>query len=122
LQVEAENHVYAVYERLMRSRFRDDTIIVFTSDHGEMHGAHGGMHQKWYQAYEETIHVPLIIAGKPVTESARSVDALTSHADLLPTLLGLAGIDAEEAGQEVRKSHEETRRLVGRDLSAAVRG
>jgi arylsulfatase A-like enzyme len=122
LQVEAENHVYAVYERLMRSRFKDDTIIVFTSDHGEMLGAHGGMHQKWYQAYEETIHVPLIITGKPVTDSARHVDALTSHADLLPTLLGLAGIDAEEAGRAVAKSHGQTRRLVGRDLSATVRG
>ena len=122
LQVEAENHVLQVYERLMRSRFADDTIVVFTSDHGEMLGAHGGMHQKWYQAYEETIHVPLIITGKPVTESARSVDALTSHADLLPTLLGLAGIDSDEAATEVSKTHGETRRLVGRDLSAAVRG
>ena len=122
LQVEAENHVFAVYERLLRSRFADDTIIVFTSDHGEMLGAHGGMHQKWYQAYEETIHVPLIITGKPVTESQRSVDALTSHADLLPTLLGLAGIDADHVAEEVSKSHGETRRLVGRDLSKAVRG
>ncbi|HEV7766555.1 MAG TPA: sulfatase-like hydrolase/transferase, partial [Thermoanaerobaculia bacterium] len=122
LQVEAENHVLAVYERLMKSRFADDTIIVFTSDHGEMLGAHGGMHQKWYQAYEETIHVPLIITGRPVTESARSVDGFTSHADLLPTLLGLAGIDAEETAREVAKSHGETRRLVGRDLSSAVRG
>lgn len=122
LQVEAENHVYAVYERLLKSRFADDTIIVFTSDHGEMLGAHGGMHQKWYQAYEETIHVPLIIAGKPVTESAREVEGLTSHADLLPTLLGLAGIDAEETAREVAKTHGETRRLVGRDLSSTVRG
>ena len=122
LQVEAENHAYAVYERLLRSRFADDTIVVFTSDHGELLGAHGGMHQKWYQAYEETIHVPLIISGKPVTDSARSVDALTSHADLLPTLLGLAGIDAEDAAREVAKTHGETRRLVGRDLSAVVRG
>ena len=122
LQVEAENHVYRVYERLLRSRFADDTIIVFTSDHGEMLGAHGGMHQKWYQAYEETIHVPLIITGKPVTDSARHIDGLTSHADLLPTILGLAGIDAEQAGLEVAKSHGETRRLVGRNLAPVVRG
>lgn len=122
LQIEAENHVLAVYERLMHSRFRDDTIVVFTSDHGEMLGAHGGMHQKWYQAYEETLHVPLIITGKPATQSAGSIDALTSHADLLPTLLGLAGIDAEAAAREVAKSHGETRRLVGRDLANVVRG
>jgi arylsulfatase A-like enzyme len=122
LQVESENHILAVYERLLRSRFADDTIVVFTSDHGEMLGAHGGMHQKWYQAYEETIHVPLIIAGKPITDAPRSVEGLTSHADLLPTLLGLAGIDAEALAPEVRKSHEETRRLVGRNLAPVVRG
>lgn len=122
LQVEAENKVLAVYERLMRSRFADDTIIVFTSDHGEMLGAHGGMHQKWYQAYEETIHVPLIITGKPVTQEARDIHQLTSHADLLPTLLGLAGIDAEHAAKEVAKTHGETRRLVGRNLAEVVRG
>lgn len=87
-----------------------------------MLGAHGGMHQKWYQAYEETLHVPLIITGKPATQLARSIDALTSHADLLPTLLGLAGIDAEAAAREVAKSHGETRRLVGRDLANVVRG
>ena len=122
LQIEAENRVLAVYERLMRSRFADDTIVIFTSDHGEMLGAHGGMHQKWYQAYEETIHVPLIITGKPVTERAREIEQLTSHADLLPTILGLAGVDVDRAAAEVSKTHGETRRLVGRNLAEVVRG
>ena len=41
----------------------DDTIVVLTSDHGDLVGAHGGMMQKWYNAYEEAIHVPLVVAG-----------------------------------------------------------
>jgi choline-sulfatase len=82
-----------VLGRLDSSRFRDDTIVVYTSDHGEMLGAHGGMHQKWHNAYDETIRVPLLIAG-PGVPAGSGVDHLSSHVDLLPTLLGLAGLDA----------------------------
>ena len=45
----------------------------------------------------------------------------TSHADLIPTLLGLAGIDPDEALAKVRADHKETRPLIGRDLSDAIR-
>ena len=46
----------------------------------------------------------------------------TSHADLIPTLLGLAGIDQKEALKRVAVTHREARPLVGRDLSGAVLG
>ncbi len=39
----------------------DDTIVVLTSDHGDLVGAHGGIMQKWYNAYEEAIHVPSVV-------------------------------------------------------------
>ena len=38
-----------------------DTIVVFTSDHGDLLGSHGGLFQKWHNAFEETIHVPFIV-------------------------------------------------------------
>jgi len=122
LQQQVDGHVLAVYERLKRSRFFDNTLIVFTSDHGEMLGAHGGMHQKWYNAYQETIRVPLIFSGPLVSDAPRAVDGLTSHADLVPTLLGFAGVDVEQAQKELARNHTEVRRLVGRDLAAVVRG
>jgi arylsulfatase A-like enzyme len=80
------------------------------------------MHQKWYNAYEETIHVPLIITSPLFGNTPRSESGLTSHADLLPTLLGLAGVDVGEAAKKLALSHLETRPLVGRDLSGVVRG
>ncbi|HEU4887109.1 MAG TPA: sulfatase-like hydrolase/transferase [Thermoanaerobaculia bacterium] len=122
LQEQVDRYVLDVYNKLQGSRFANDTIIVFTSDHGDMLGAHGGMHQKWYQAYEETIHVPMIFSGPLVTDKARDEYALTSHADLTPTLLGLAGVDVERASQQLALSHCETRPLVGRDLSKLVLG
>lgn len=122
LQARVDQYILEVYRRLERSRFFENTIIVFTSDHGDVLGAHGGMHQKWFNAYEEAIHVPLIFSGHPIAHTPRGESALTSHADLIPTLLGLCGIDTERAAQQLAKSHSETRPLVGRDLSALVRG
>lgn len=122
LQMQVDQYILEVYRRLEKSRFFENTIIVFTSDHGDMLGAHGGMHQKWFNAYEETIHVPMIFSGPLVGDKPRAETALTSHADLVPTLLGLCDVDVERAAKQLERSHTETRRLVGRDLSAAVRG
>jgi arylsulfatase A-like enzyme len=122
LQKTAEQYVTSVYERFRNSRFFDNSIIVFTSDHGEMLGAHGGMHQKWYQAYEETIHVPLYFSGPLIPNPNRAVGNITSHIDLIPTILGLAGIDVEAAQRVLEATHTETRPLPGRDLSSLVMG
>jgi arylsulfatase A-like enzyme len=80
------------------------------------------MHEKWHVAYEEALHVPLVIAAPMHPAGPREVEMPTSHADLLPTLLGLAGIDAAEALAVLARDHHDARPLVGRDLSAAIRG
>jgi choline-sulfatase len=111
-----------VMAALLASRFKDDTIVVFTSDHGEMLGSHGDQHQKVYQAYEETTHVPLIVWSGRRFGGPRTVDALTSHIDLAPTLLGLAGIDPEPVRAVLARSHSDVRPFVGRDLSPLIHG
>ena len=75
----------------MHSSFYDDTIIVFTSEHGDTLGAHGGLFQKMSNAYEETLHVPLLLYNRELIPAARSTRFLSSHLDVLPTLPGLAG-------------------------------
>ena len=87
-----------------------------------MLGAHGGMHQKWHNAYEETVHVPFVVSSPLLKTGPREVSATTSHADLLPTMLGLAGIDAVEALSRLATDHTEARPLVGRDLSGLILG
>ncbi len=111
-----------ILEALERSGMAEETVIVFTSDHGDMVGAHGGLMQKWYNAYDEAIRVPLVVKGPGVTPSAAGVQVPTSHVDLLPTLLGLAGIDVEKAAALVAVEHDETQPLPGRDLSRVVTG
>jgi arylsulfatase A-like enzyme len=68
-----------------------DTVIVFTADHGEMGGAHGGIKGKGPFAYEQNAHVPLLIAH-PAGKAGATSASLTSHLDLLPTLVGLTGL------------------------------
>jgi arylsulfatase A-like enzyme len=121
-QRESDKYIRKVYERLMNSIFFENTIVVFTSDHGELLGAHGGMHQKWHNAYEEATHVPLIISNPQLFNEPRDAHMLTSHVDLIPTLLGLAGIDYGKARQALRRDHTEVRELIGRDLSSVVLG
>lgn len=112
-----------IYEALQQSTFFNNTIVVFTSDHGDLLDAHGGLHQKWYTAYEEALHVPLIVTSPLLAGSqARTTDILTSHVDIVPTLLGLAGLDAETLRQQLAADHTEAQPLVGKDLSPLIRG
>lgn len=99
-----------------------ETIVIFLSDHGDLLGAHGGLFQKWHNAYEESIHVPLMIHNPVLFPRRRSTDLLTSHADLLPTMLGLAGLDEDALRPALLETHTQVRRLPGRDLSALVLG
>ena len=122
LHKNVDEQMYGVYQALMNSRFRDNTIVIFTSDHGDLLNAHGGMHQKWYQAYDEAIRVSFIVSNPVMFPKARSVDAITSHVDVLPTLLGLAGANASALRALVSVDHSDALPLVGRDLSAVVTG
>ncbi len=111
-----------ILEALEMSGMSDDTIIAFTSDHGDLLGAHGGMQQKWYNAFDEAIHVPLLVKGPGVATAPGGVTIPTSHVDLIPTLMGLADIDPERAATGVAGHHDEAQPLPGRDLSGIVTG
>ena len=65
-----------------------NTIVVFTSDHGELLGAHG-LYCKNFSAFEEVYNIPLVISGPGITEGALS-DARVGIHDLCPTILELA--------------------------------
>lgn len=88
------------------------TIIVFTADHGEMAGAHG-LRGKGPFAYEESIHVPFLVVH-PDVKGGQECKALTSHIDLTPTLLSLAGVPA------TRRSEFAGRDLPGKDLAPVL--
>jgi arylsulfatase A-like enzyme len=69
----------------------ENTIIVLTSDHGELLGAHG-LYCKNYSAFEEIYNIPLIISGPGIAEGVVT-DARVGLHDLCPTLLELVDLD-----------------------------
>jgi len=75
---------------------RSRTVVVRCADHGEMGLAHGGLRQKCFNAYEETISVPLVVSNPVLFPDGGSSDALVSLADILPTILGMTGGGGED--------------------------
>ena len=101
----------------------ENAVLVRTADHGDLLGAHGGLHQKWFNLYDEATRVPFTIVrvGTEAT-SPRAVSAPTSHVDLVPTLLGAAGIDVDAIAGTLRESFSEVHPLPGRNLMSVVDG
>ncbi|MFD0958030.1 sulfatase family protein [Paenibacillus chungangensis] len=71
-----------------------NTHIIFFSDHGDLHGAHG--QEKKTLPYEESIRIPFIISGEMSFYNGRKTGkspAMMNHVDIAPTTLGLCGIE-----------------------------
>ena len=77
----------------------DDTLILVTADHGEELLDHGGYHHG-YALWEELAHVPLVVKypkGRRPPALGQRVDQLSQSIDVLPSLLGLAGLPPDPA-------------------------
>ena len=81
-----------VYSQLEDAGLLDNTIVVYTSDHGEMDGDHG-LYQKFCM-FEPSVKVPLIVSYPRVIPRGRVAEALTEYFGLYPTLSDLAGLPA----------------------------
>jgi arylsulfatase A-like enzyme len=85
----------------------EDTLVLVTSDHGDMLGSHGRRLKR--APWEESIRVPGIVRYPRAVKPGRVTDALFSHVDVAPTMLALAGLPIPAAMQ-------------GSDLSRVIRG
>jgi choline-sulfatase len=81
---------------------RSRTVIFRCADHGEMGLSHGGLRQKAFNAYEETVHIPLVISNPVLFPEPAETDALASLIDVLPTIATLAGAHPAEPGSQGR--------------------
>ena len=104
---------------------RSKTVIIRTSDHGEMGMSHGGLRQKMFNAYDETINVPLVISNPVLFSEPAVSDAPASLCDILPTVASIAGVDTSADGVRGRdltpilaaKSKPDRSRLAASELA-----
>jgi N-acetylglucosamine-6-sulfatase len=76
---------------LSRKGILDDTLVVFTSDHGYFYGEHG-LNEERRLAYEETIRIPLIVRFPRLAKAGSTPSEMVLSIDLAPTLLEVAGL------------------------------
>lgn len=128
---EVDQHIKSVLDALEESGQADNTIVIFCPDHGEYAGAHHMMTEKWSTGYDEVLHVPMIVRF-PESYHAKSdhdgyqlrqIEQPTSHVDILPTILGLAGADQKELFQKMKNTDRYGKLLwpVGADLSDLIK-
>jgi choline-sulfatase len=80
----------AVMDELQRKGLIENTIIFRYADHGEMGLSHN-LQEKMYTAYEEAMHIPLVISNPVLFPNAVETDALASSIDLVPTVAEIIG-------------------------------
>jgi arylsulfatase len=111
---DCDRHVARVLRELDDLGLAGNTVVVMTSDHGELAGAHG-MHGKGPTAYKEQVQVPMWIRHPGFPGGAGTeCQAVTSHLDIAPTILGFAGLNA-------KKRRAIAPRLRGHDLSSLLK-
>ncbi|MCK4958502.1 MAG: sulfatase-like hydrolase/transferase, partial [Planctomycetes bacterium] len=85
-------------EALEETGQRDNTVVIFTSDHGEMAGDHG-LNKKGCRFYEGLVRVPLILSWPGRFKAGLQSEALVELTDIVPTLLEINGLDIPETVQ-----------------------
>jgi arylsulfatase A-like enzyme len=95
LHTVVDREITTVLDALDARGLAEDTLVFRFADHGELGLSHG-LRQKTFSAYEEMIHVPLIVSNPRLYPSPVETDAFASLVDLLPTLAGIAGVPPAE--------------------------
>jgi arylsulfatase A-like enzyme len=122
---DVDRQVGVVLDAMDASGGWSDTVVVFTSDHGEMSGAHG-LRGKGNVIYRENASVPFAIIH-PDSKTDSDTPALASHIDIAPTLIEFAGVSSAVRTEQAPwlKGHDLTMAMgrgAERTLSAAGRG
>jgi arylsulfatase A-like enzyme len=107
-----DKRISKLLDALHDANLEDNTIIFFTSDHGDCHGAH-----KWNQKtvfYDESVRVPFIISYKDLPKAYVSDRLVHTGVDLLPTLCDYAGIQIPEnlPGLSLKNNANKARKYI----------
>lgn len=103
-----DDYLHLILKSLEKENIDENTIFVFTSDHGDLLYSHGQV--KKQQPYDESIKVPFLLKYPVIHgKNKKIIEAPINSPDILPTLLGLANIDIPET-------------IEGDDFSKIIKG
>ncbi|MEP1488562.1 MAG: sulfatase [Algibacter sp.] len=112
-----DNYIKQLQDAIKRSHIEDNTIFVFTSDHGDMINSHGKI--KKQIIYEESAKVPFIIKYPALLgKKGRKSDFLLNTLDILPTMLGMSdvnipvGLDGKDVTDVILGNEEDNRKAT----------
>jgi arylsulfatase A-like enzyme len=88
-----DKQIGRILENLEQLGIKDDTVVIFTSDHGETKGTHGGLIDKGF-LYEEAVHIPLSIYH-PSFSGDKDIKEFVYNMDIMPTVLDDLGLNAK---------------------------
>lgn len=108
---DVDRHIMTVLDELEDRGLASNTIVILTSDHGELGGAHQ-MTGKGATSYREQNNVPLIVSH-PAYPGGKRCKAVTTHLDIVPTLVSLTNASP-------KKKAEITQALPGKDFSPVL--
>ena len=95
--LELDRNVKTLFEGLEEMKLLDDTILIFTSDHGEEFFEHGNFGHL-PKMYDENLRIPLFIWG---LEEKRKVNDYVSSVDIFPTIIEIAGLSKTKLGRNL---------------------
>jgi arylsulfatase A-like enzyme len=103
-----DDQIARILAKLKQNNMEEDTIVLFTSDHGNMLGSQGKTLKQ--KPWEESIRVPGILRYPARLRPAQENDTVFTHADFAPTLLSLCGLPVPAAMQ----GHDLSKELLGK--------
>jgi arylsulfatase A-like enzyme len=110
---DVDQQIVQVLDQLDRLGLTDKTIVIFTSDHGELLGSHGGLSGKGTTAYRQQNHVPMLVVHPEIKGGQRCLET-TSHLDLVPTIVAMTGKSTAPVADTMA-------RMKGKDLTPLLR-
>jgi len=95
---EIDFHVGEILKVLEESGLENETIVIYTSDHGDFVGNHGMVEKCAFgqNVYEDILNIPLIIKYPGKTEKGKRIGELVTNADVLPTLIDLLDLEVPD--------------------------
>lgn len=103
LVTEMDHYIGEIIDALEASGLKEETIIIYTTDHGDFVGNHGMVEKAamGHNVYEEILNIPLIIRY-PGQKKPEKKTELVSQVDIMPTILDMIGVDAPDVSYAVQ--------------------